>query len=61
VRAIYLVGTASSSNGTKGSSFSPDPTLGPINTGVTVFEAPDEQAAQRIVDEDPAVAGGFAR
>jgi uncharacterized protein YciI len=37
------------------------PTLGPINTGVTVFEAPDEQAAQRIVDEDPAVAGGFAR
>ena len=36
------------------------PTLGPINTGVTVFEAPDEETAQRIVDEDPAVASGIA-
>jgi uncharacterized protein YciI len=37
------------------------PTLGPVNTGITVFEAPDEAAARAIVDEDPAVAGGFAR
>jgi uncharacterized protein YciI len=36
------------------------PTLGRINTGVAVFEAPDEASAQRIVDEDPAVLGGFA-
>jgi uncharacterized protein YciI len=37
------------------------PTLGSINTGVSVFEAPDEAAARRIVDEDPAVASGIAR
>lgn len=36
------------------------PTLGPINTGVTVFEAPDQETGQRIVDEDPAVASGIA-
>jgi uncharacterized protein YciI len=37
------------------------PTLGPINTGIAVFEAPDEEAAQRIVDEDPAVESGLMR
>ena len=37
------------------------PTLGPVNTGVAVFEAPDEETAQRIVDEDPAVVAGYAR
>ena len=37
------------------------PTLGRINTGIAVFEAPDEEAAQRIMAEDPAIAGGFAR
>jgi uncharacterized protein YciI len=37
------------------------PTLGSINTGVTVFEAPDEQTARAIVAEDPAVAEGYAR
>jgi uncharacterized protein YciI len=37
------------------------PTLGTINTGITIFEAPDESAAQAIVDADPAVLGGFAR
>lgn len=37
------------------------PTLGAVNTGLVVFEAPDESAAQRIVDADPGVAGGFAR
>jgi hypothetical protein len=28
---------------------------------VTIFEAPDEAAAQKIVDEDPTIAAGFAR
>ncbi len=37
------------------------PTLGPVNTGICVFEAPDEAAARRIMDEDPVIAGGFAR
>jgi uncharacterized protein YciI len=37
------------------------PTLGPVNTGIAVFEAPDEDAARRIMEEDPVVAGGFAR
>ena len=37
------------------------PTLGPINTGIAIFEAPDEDAARRIMDEDPTIAGGYAR
>lgn len=37
------------------------PTLGRVNTGIVVFEAPDEEAARRIMDEDPVIAGGFAR
>jgi uncharacterized protein YciI len=37
------------------------PTLGSINTGIAVFEAPDEAAARRIMEEDPTIAGGFAR
>ena len=37
------------------------PTLGSINTGVCVFEAPDEAAARRIMEGDPAIASGFAR
>jgi uncharacterized protein YciI len=36
------------------------PTLGTINTGIAIFEAPDEEAAQRFMDEDPVLAGGFA-
>ncbi len=36
------------------------PTLGRVNTGIAVFEAPDEQAARRIMDEDPAIASGIA-
>jgi len=36
------------------------PTLGPINTGIAVFEAPDEVTARRIMDEDPAIASGIA-
>lgn len=37
------------------------PTLGEMNTGIAVFEAPDEEAACRIMEEDPVIAGGFAR
>ena len=37
------------------------PTLGPNNTGIAIFEAPDEAAARRPMEEDPVVAGGFAR
>lgn len=37
------------------------PTLGSINTGIAIFEAPDEAAARRFMDEDPVIAGGFAR
>ena len=37
------------------------PTLGSKNTGIAIFEAPDEATARRIMDEDPVLAGGFAR
>jgi len=37
------------------------PTLGRHNTGIAIFEAPDEAAAKRLMEEDPAIAGGFAR
>ena len=36
------------------------PTLGRHNTGICVFEADDEDAARQVMDEDPAIAGGFA-
>ena len=37
------------------------PTLGSVNTGLAIFEAPDEEAARRVMEEDPVIAGGFAR
>ena len=37
------------------------PTLGVVNTGIAIFEAPDEAAARRIMDEDPTIASGYAR
>jgi len=37
------------------------PTLGPVNTGIGVFEAPDEETARAIIAEDPVARGGFAR
>jgi uncharacterized protein YciI len=37
------------------------PTLGQINTGIAIFEAPDEEAARKLMEEDPVVAGGYAR
>jgi len=36
------------------------PTMGHVNTGICVFEAPDEASARRLMDEDPAIAEGFA-
>lgn len=37
------------------------PTLGRVNTGITIFEAADEAAARRIMEEDPAITSGVAR
>jgi uncharacterized protein YciI len=37
------------------------PTLGRVNTGIAIIEAPDEASARRIMDEDPAIASGIAR
>jgi uncharacterized protein YciI len=37
------------------------PTLGSVNTGICVFEADDESAARRIMEEDPCVSSGMAR
>ena len=37
------------------------PTGGPINTGIGIFEAPDEETARGIIAEDPVARGGFAK
>jgi len=37
------------------------PILGRVNTGIAIFEAPDEAAARRVMEEDPVIAGGYAR
>jgi uncharacterized protein YciI len=37
------------------------PTLGRVNTGIAVIEAPDEESARRLMLEDPAIASGFKR
>ena len=37
------------------------PTLGTANTGVVIFEAPDEEAARLIMAGDPVISGGYAR
>jgi uncharacterized protein YciI len=36
------------------------PTLGRINTGISIFEAPDEEAARNVMNADPVLASGFA-
>ena len=36
------------------------PTLGPVNTGIAVFEAEDEAAARQLMEDDPAIASGIA-
>jgi uncharacterized protein YciI len=45
----------------EGSLIMAGPTLGRVNTGLCIFEAPDEDAARRIMEEDPAITGGFAQ
>ena len=37
------------------------PTLGAVNTGLVIIEAADEVAARRLMNEDPVIAGGYAR
>jgi len=37
------------------------PTLGRVNTGLCVFEAPDEAAALAFMRADPTIAEGFAQ
>ena len=37
------------------------PTLGRVNTGIAVFEAPDEESARAIMNDDPVIAGGYAK
>jgi uncharacterized protein YciI len=36
------------------------PTLGRVNTGIAIFEAPDEESARAIMNDDPVVLGGYA-
>jgi uncharacterized protein YciI len=36
------------------------PTLGDVNTGICVFEAPDEDAARAYMEQDPTIASGIA-
>jgi hypothetical protein len=35
--------------------------LGSVDTGLVVFDAPDEQAARQVMEDDPVVRGGYAR
>jgi uncharacterized protein YciI len=37
------------------------PTMGPINTGIAVFEAADVAAATEIMNSDPVIAQGVCR
>jgi uncharacterized protein YciI len=37
------------------------PTLGRVNTGIAIIEAPDEETARKLMEEDPVIAGGYAR
>lgn len=36
------------------------PTLGRVNDGIAIIEAPDEEAAREIMNADPTIAKGFA-
>ena len=37
------------------------PTLGRVNTGIAIFEAPDEAGAQAVLDADPSIVEGLMR
>lgn len=34
------------------------PTFGPVNTGIAILEAPDEQSARALMEADPTIARG---
>jgi uncharacterized protein YciI len=36
------------------------PTTGRVNTGIVVFEAPDEETARQVMEGDPVIAAGIA-
>jgi uncharacterized protein YciI len=36
------------------------PTLGRVNTGLAVIEAPDEETARHLMEEDPTITSGYA-
>ncbi|HEU6440399.1 MAG TPA: YciI family protein [Terriglobales bacterium] len=44
----------------KGTLILAGPTLGRINTGLAIIEAPNEATARRIMEEDPTIARGLA-
>jgi uncharacterized protein YciI len=35
------------------------PTLGPVNTGIAVFDAPDEASARAVMEADPTIRRGL--
>jgi hypothetical protein len=35
------------------------PCLGQVNTGIAIFEAPDQEAARRLVADEPVTSGGY--
>lgn len=37
------------------------PCLGQVNTGIAIFEAPDEETARRLVADEPVTSGGYMR
>ena len=37
------------------------PTLGEVNTGICVFEAPDRASAEAVMNDDPVFIAGYAR
>jgi uncharacterized protein YciI len=37
------------------------PTLGTVNTGLVIFEAPGEDAARQIMEADPVFRAGYAK
>jgi uncharacterized protein YciI len=37
------------------------PCLGQVNTGIAIFEAPDENAARLVVADEPVTSGGYMR
>lgn len=37
------------------------PCLGKVNTGIVIFEPPNEEAARRIVAGEPVTSGGYMR